>query len=270
MNTDTSFIQLNVHERAVLIEYRWIARNSPAAPVIVFLHEGLGSAAMWKDFPDRLCAATGARGLVYSRPGYGRSRLPPAGPPWGMDFMHRQAHELLPALLRELGVDAAPWLFGHSDGASIALLHAARHRVRGVMAVAPHIFVEELTIHGIAQARAAFETGDLRKRLAPYHDDVDAVFRRWRQIWLAPAFRRWSIERDIRVLTTPVLAIQGEDDEYGSLAQIRGIAHRLPHARTLEIAGCGHFPHRDRPELLIQACRDFLHSHEKAPHHPTH
>jgi pimeloyl-ACP methyl ester carboxylesterase len=229
----------------------------------VFLHEGLGSLAMWKDFPQRLCDAAQCRGLVYSRPGYGRSTPRSAEEAWGMDFMHRQAHEVLPALLGVLDIDTAahpPWLFGHSDGATIALLHAAQfpQRVAGAIVVAPHILVEDLSIASIEVARSAYLATDLRTRLARYHDDADSAFWGWNRIWLHPPFRAWTIETEIETITCPLFAVQGLDDEYGTLEQIRGISRRVPQTQLLELSDCGHSPHRDQPERLIAAASAFI------------
>jgi pimeloyl-ACP methyl ester carboxylesterase len=230
---------------------------------MVFLHEGLGSVSMWRDFPEQLCEAAGLRGLVYSRPGYGRSTPRPSHERWTPDFMHRQAFEVLPAFLEALGVDCAadkPWLFGHSDGGSIALLHAARfpERVAGTIVLAPHIRVEDLSIASIDQARIAYETTELRQRLARHHDDPDSAFRGWNDAWLDPAFRDWSIEDELVGLSGPLLAVQGLDDEYGTLEQIRGIARRLPQTQMLELPACGHSPHRDQPAALMQAVVEFV------------
>ena len=210
--------------------------------------------------PERFCRAQGLRGLVYSRAGYGRSTPKAPGERWAPDFMHRQAHEVLPALLAALGLER-PWLFGHSDGASIALLHAARYPVAGVVAVAPHVFVEEVSVTSIEAARAAYETTDLRARLARHHDDPDSAFRGWNDVWLDPAFRGWNIEEEIEPIRCPLLAVQGEDDEYGTLEQVRGIQRRLPKTRVLVIPKCGHSPHRDQPELLIREAGRFIASH---------
>jgi pimeloyl-ACP methyl ester carboxylesterase len=179
--------------------------------------------------------------------------------------MHRQAHEVLPALLSALQVTEAPWLFGHSDGGSIALLYAARHATAGVIVMAPHILVEDVSISSITEARETYENTDLRQRLTRYHDDVDSAFWGWNRIWLDPRFRSWNIEQDIRTITCPVLAIQGIDDEYGTLAQIRGIAHHVPHTHLLELPDCGHSPHRDQPEALIQGCATFFEAAQHAP-----
>jgi pimeloyl-ACP methyl ester carboxylesterase len=223
---------------------------------------------MWRDFPARLCEAAGARGLVYSRPGYGRSTPRPADQHWQPDFMHRQAREVLPALLRALGVDAQrdpPWLFGHSDGGSIALLYAAAfpQALQGAIVLAPHILVEEVSVTSIAQARQAYLDTDLRQRLARYHDDADSAFWGWNDIWLAPAFRHWSIEEEIAAIRSPLLAVQGIDDEYGTLEQVRGIARRVPGTQLLALPACGHSPHRDQPQAVIEATTAFLQSHRK-------
>jgi pimeloyl-ACP methyl ester carboxylesterase len=248
---------LDIGARHLDLEFRRIGIEDSPLPTVVFLHEGLGSVAMWKDFPERFCTANGLRGLVYSRYGYGRSTPKPAGERWAPDFMHREARLVLPAFLAALGIER-PWLFGHSDGGSIALLHAATHPVAGVVAVAPHILVEDVSIASIEKARIAYATTDLRARLGAYHDDPDSAFRGWNDIWLDPAFRTWSIEAELASITCPVLAAQGEDDEYGTLEQVRGIQRRLPKTRLLVIPKCGHSPHRDQPELLIREAGRFI------------
>jgi pimeloyl-ACP methyl ester carboxylesterase len=259
----TDFCAIEWAGRPVRIEYQWLGRERTDKPLMVFLHEGLGSVAMWRDFPQRLVDALGWRGLVYSRPGYGRSTPRAAEEAWGLDFMHRQAQEVLPALLEALGVDAdrePPWLLGHSDGGSIALLYAAAfpRRVAGAIVLAPHILVEDLSVTNIAKAREAYLTTDLKARLARYHDDPDSAFWGWNDIWLHPPFRDWSIEAELAAITCPLLAVQGLDDEYGTLAQIRGIADRVASAELLELPACGHSPHRDQPQALIRAVVDFV------------
>ncbi|HKW84240.1 MAG TPA: alpha/beta hydrolase [Burkholderiaceae bacterium] len=261
----TSFVEIEWRGGTQRIEHVWIAPQRRDRPLFVFLHEGLGSVAMWKDFPQRLCDALGCRGLVYSRPGYGRSTPRPKDEKWSVDFMHRQAHDVLPALLDALGVDTAadrPWLFGHSDGGSIALLHAAEfpQRVAGAVVLAPHILVEDISVESIARAKTAYRETDLRQRLGRHHDDPDSAFWGWNDIWLDPAFRSWSIESEIASIACPVLAVQGLDDEYGTLAQIRGIAKRVPQTQLLELASCGHSPHRDQPDALIEAVAGFVRS----------
>ncbi len=259
------FAQLDWRGQPLRLEYQWVGAAASATPPIVFLHEGLGSVAMWKDFPERLCADHGLRGLVFSRYGYGRSTPKPPAERWAPDFMHAQAHEVLPMLFAQLGIER-PWLFGHSDGGSIALLHAARFDVAGLVVVAPHLFVEDVSIASIEQARVAFEATDLRARLARYHDDPDSAFRGWSDIWLDPAFRGWNIEAELATIACPVLAVQGEDDEYGTLAQIRGIQTRLPKTRLLVMPECGHSPHRDQPDRLAAEAARFI--AENSPPHP--
>ena len=262
----SSHVELPWRDRTVRIEHRWIGAHAPVLPLVVFLHEGLGSLSLWRDFPDRLCAAAGCRGLVYSRPGYGRSTPRIAEEAWGVDFLHRQAHEVLPTLLAALGIDAErdpPWLFGHSDGASIALLYAAAwpQSIAGAVLLAPHIVVEDLAVASIAQARQAYLQTDLRERLARHHDDPDSAFWGWNDIWLHPPFKQWSIEDEIATITCPLLAIQGLEDEYGTLEQIRGIARRLPQTRLLELRDCAHSPQRDQPDAVIAAATAFLQEH---------
>jgi pimeloyl-ACP methyl ester carboxylesterase len=245
--------------RELRIEHEWVGSAAAGAAVMVFLHEGLGSVAMWRDFPARLCETLGMRGLVYSRPGYGQSTPRAPDEKWGPGFMHQQARDVLPALLRAVGVER-PWLFGHSDGGSIALLHAAAFpdRLRGAIVLAPHILVEELSVTSIEQAREAYLHTDLRQRLARYHDDPDSAFWGWNDVWLSAAFRHWSIEEEIAAIGCPLLAIQGLDDEYGTLEQIRGIARRVPQAKLLELPDCGHSPHKDQPEAVIEAVTGFV------------
>jgi len=259
-----------------LLQLEALQISGPAdGPLLVFLHEGLGSMSMWRDFPTQLCERLGARGLVYSRPGYGRSTPRSQDERWGVDFMHRQAHEVLPALLQTLKVQEPIWLVGHSDGGSIALLYAARHGsaangqsqapeappLAGAIVLAPHILVEEVSVRSIEQARQAYLHTDLRQRLARHHDDPDSAFWGWNDIWLSPAFRSWSIEADLHRIKVPVLAVQGVDDEYGTLEQIRGIARRVPQTELLELPACGHSPHRDQPERLIAEVGAFFQAH---------
>ena len=262
-----AFIDIDWAGRPVRIEHAWVGVSDPRAPLLVFLHEGLGSLAMWKDFPQQLCSAAGVRGLVYSRPGYGRSTPRAAEEAWGLDFMHRQAQQVLPALLAALNVQGRYGLFGHSDGGSIALLHAVHEpqRVASAIVVAPHILVEDLSLASIEQARAAYEQGELKQGLAKYHDDPDSAFYGWNRIWLHPPFKAWSIEQEIASIRAPLLAVQGLDDEYGTLEQIRGIQRRVPHTQLLELEACGHSPHRDQPQALIEAATAFIQFHGDAP-----
>lgn len=263
MSPHTQFAHIHWAGLPQRIEYTWLGSTDAAAPLMVFLHEGLGSLSMWRDFPQRVCEATGTRGLVYSRPGYGASTPRPPNEQWAPDFMHRQAHEVLPTLLHALGVDAKRqplWLFGHSDGGSIALLHAARFpaQVAGLVVLAPHILVEHVSIQGIEAARQAYIRTDLRQRLARHHDDPDSAFWGWNRVWLSPAFTSWNITDELHRITAPILAVQGVDDEYGTLAQIRGIAHEHPQTRLLELPSCGHSPHRDQPQAVLAAVANFV------------
>jgi pimeloyl-ACP methyl ester carboxylesterase len=255
----SSFAQLEWRGRPLSLEYQWVGSDDASRPVVVFLHEGLGSVAMWKDFPQRFCDEHGLRGLVYSRHGYGGSTPRPEHERWTPDFMHRQAREVLPALLNTLGIER-PWLFGHSDGGSIALLHAASfaEHLRGVIVLAPHIFVEDISVTSIAAAREAYLSQGLRERLARYHADVDSAFWGWNDIWLDPAFRDWNIEAELAHISCPVLAVQGEDDEYGTLEQVYGIARKAPQTEVLVLPQCGHSPHRDQPEALSREAGRFI------------
>ena len=259
----SQFADINWAEKHVRIEYQWVGSADTARPLMVFLHEGLGSVAMWKDFPQRLCEAANYRGLVYSRPGYGKSTPRAQDESWQPDFMHRQAFEVLPALLKALNVDTAvqkPWLFGHSDGGSIALLFAAKYPMNtaGTIVLALHILVEEISISSIEKAKIAYKKTDLRSKLSRFHDDVDSAFWGWNDIWLSPAFRHWNLMQAIKTITCPLLAVQGLDDEYGTLEQIHGIKRVVPATQLLELADCGHSPHRDQPEVLIDACVSFI------------
>jgi len=240
------------------LEIERIAAARADAPTLVFLHEGLGSVALWRDFPAKLAARTGAAVLIYSRRGYGKSDQLAA--PRKPDYMHDEALIVLPALLRELGI-ANPILIGHSDGASIALIHAGsgRFSVRALILEAPHVFVEDVTVVSIEQAKLAYRTTDLGKRLARYHDDPDHAFWGWNDIWLDPAFRAWNIEAYLPGVRSPVLAIQGADDEYGSLAQLdaieRGVAGPF---ERLVLAQCKHSPHRDQEAATLEAMARFI------------
>ncbi len=251
------FAALAWHGQPVQIEYQWVGKPASPHPAVVFLHEGLGSVSMWRQFPANFCAAHGLRGLVFSRVGYGRSTPKHADEHWPPDFMHQQAHDFLPRFLAQLGV-VKPWLFGHSDGGSIALLHAARFDVAGVVAVAPHLFVEAISIASIEKAREAYAATDLKQRLARHHDDPDSAFRGWNDAWLSPAFRHWNIEAEVAAITCPVLAVQGEADEYGTLEQIRAIARHAPQTKLLVIGQCGHSPHRDVPDVLSREAGRFI------------
>jgi pimeloyl-ACP methyl ester carboxylesterase len=227
-------------------------------PWLVFLHEGLGSAAQWRDFPDRIAAAARCPALIYSRHGHGQSE--PLAGPRGPDYMHHEALVVLPALLGRLGIER-PLLVGHSDGASIALIHAggAGRAVAGLVLMAPHVFVEPISIQGIAAAGEVFRATDLAQRLGRYHRDPVATFRGWNDIWLSPAFRDWNIERFLPAIAAPALLIQGREDEYGSLAQLDAIERGLGGpVERLVLADCRHAPQRDQPAATEAAILRFL------------
>lgn len=258
------------------LEVEHIPGGPDRAP-LVFLHEGLGSVAMWSQrdrcWPRELCAATGRSGWLYSRRGYGQSDPVEdvRGEPrmqgfWHVgrhepDYMHREALDVLPALLAQWGV-SRPVLVGHSDGATIALLHACRHPLSACVAIAPHVFVEAVSLNSIAQARETYLAGigerGLRQRLSRYHRDVDNAFWQWNDVWLSPAFASYDIREDCRRITAPLMVLQGVDDEYGTLAQVHEIGWRVPHAQTLELPSCGHSPHRDQPDRLTDEVAGFL------------
>jgi pimeloyl-ACP methyl ester carboxylesterase len=233
------------------------AHPRPGAPAMVFLHEGLGSVSMWRDFPQRVADATGCEAVVFSRHGYGKST--PIAEPRGVRYMHDEALVTLPALLDALGVEA-PFLFGHSDGGSIALIHAggAHRPLAGIIVMAPHVLVEEVSVTSIEQAKLAYRDTDLKSRLGRYHADVDSAFWGWNDIWLHPEFRNWNIEEYLPTIACPVMAIQGEDDEYGTMDQIERIAQGAKDVDLVKLADCRHSPHKDQPEAVIDAVAGFV------------
>jgi pimeloyl-ACP methyl ester carboxylesterase len=242
------------------LESEWHGPGPEAAPTLVFLHEGLGSVSMWRDFPARLAQATGLGALVYSRAGYGRSDPVPLPRP--LRFMDDEALTFLPDVLDAASVRDAI-LVGHSDGGSIALLHAGSgrgDRVRGLVLEAPHVFCEELSVRSIAAAAKRYREGDLRRALERHHGaNVDVAFWGWNRAWLDPRFRDWNIEASLSGVRVPVLLIQGEDDEYGTLRQLDAIEKgcRGPVER-LVLEQCGHSPHRDQPERTLEAMATFV------------
>jgi pimeloyl-ACP methyl ester carboxylesterase len=243
------------------LEFRWFG-DGDRNDAIVLLHEGLGSVSMWKSFPQRLAERTGRPVLAYSRSSYGSST--PLAARRDPDYMHHEAETVLPALLSALNIQT-PVLLGHSDGASIALLFASRHPTRAVIVEAPHVFVEDLTVESIAQAKVAYETTDLRARLNRYHDEVDGAFWGWNDIWLDPRFRSWNIEDRLADIDVPILVIQGFQDEYGTSAQLDAISAKAKDATLLMIDQCAHSPHRDQPAAVLDAIATFLAEKDPLP-----
>ncbi|MFN3348709.1 alpha/beta fold hydrolase [Pseudorhodoplanes sp.] len=249
------------------LEYRMIGPRPDRAPTLVLLHEGLGCVAMWNDFPDKLAAATGCGVFVYSRAGYGKSSPVPLPRPIG--YMHDEARTSLPRLLDAIGFQRGI-LVGHSDGASIAAIYAGSHqdhRVRGLVLMAPHFIVEDISVKSIAEAREAYNTGDLRARLAKYHSNVDVAFRGWNDVWLENDFRTWDISEELAYIRVPILIVQGEDDQYGTVRQIE-IAQEECYC-PVDVAllpGVKHNPAREAADVTLRAVSDFvtriLHGHE--------
>ncbi len=245
------------------LECRWVGEAAAEGPVLVFLHEGLGCVALWRGFPEALCQALGLRGIVYSRAGYGRSDA--CVLPRPSTYLHAEALEVLPKVLDRASVQEAV-LIGHSDGGSIALIHAsadAAGRVKAIVTLAAHVFNEELSIQGIREAREAFETGDLRSRLEKYHGaNVDCAFYGWNDTWLGAEFRDWNLEAFLPGIEVPALILQGANDQYGSPFQVAAIVAGIGcYAKSALIPDCGHAPHLEQPEVTIALIREFLGPH---------
>lgn len=247
----------HLHLQGRRVEYRDVPASNPDRPPLVLLHEGLGSASMWGRFPEKLAAATGCRVLAASRAGYGHSD--PTTHERTPAYHRVEVEGDLPAFLDALELER-PVLVGHSDGGTIALLFGATHptRARGLVAMAPHEFIEEVTLAGIRETGQLWRSTDLRERLARHHADPDRVFREWHDVWLSAPYRDWTMEAELSAITCPVLAIQGLEDQYGSLRQIEVIAERAPQTRLLVLPDCGHSPHRDQEALVLEAIGAFL------------
>ena len=244
------------------LEYRWIEPTARDRPVLVFLHEGLGSIAQWKSFPDVVAKATGCGALIYSRYGFGQSD--PLAEPRDVDYLAHEALVVLPEVLAERGI-VDPILIGHSDGATIALLYASdpRWSTRATVIEAPHVFVEDVGLTGIECAREAYRDGDLRRRLGKYHRDVDAMFDGWAETWLRPEFRAWNMESRLPGVRCPVLLIQGLDDPYGSMAQVDAITRQVSGPVTvLLLPECAHAPHVEREHEVCEAMVRFIATHD--------
>lgn len=240
------------------LEYRMIGPSSETAPTLVMLHEGLGSVGLWGDFPEKLQAATGAGVFAYSRAGYGSSS--PAKLPRPVDYMHREALDVLPKLLDRIGFRRG-LLVGHSDGASIAAIYAGAHqdhRLHGLALLAPHFIVEDISVKSIAEIKTAYETTNLKEKLARWHKDVDNAFHGWNDAWLDPAFRDWDISEYLAYIRVPVLIVQGADDQYGTIRQVE-IARDECYCPVdvAAIAGAGHSPHREAPAVTLDAVTEF-------------
>ncbi len=237
------------------LEVLRLPAKNPAAPELVFLHEGLGSVSLWKDFPARVAHATGCPVTVYSR--YGSGHSDPQAAPHAVTYMHDEAQKTLPDLLAQLKIEN-PILVGHSDGGSISLIYAGTfHHVRGLILLAPHVFVEDLSVQSIADEKVRFETSNMPEKMARHHKDAARTFWGWNDIWLHAEFRHWNIEEYLPRISCPILAIQGRDDQYGTMAQVEAIARqaRGP-VEILALDDCRHSAHRDQPEAVLEAiCR---------------
>jgi pimeloyl-ACP methyl ester carboxylesterase len=241
------------------LSYEWIGAAARGGPTLVFLHEGLGSIGQWRDFPAKLADATGCRALVYDRYGYGQSEVLEE-PRRTVRFMHDEALLFLPEIRERLKI-ADCILVGHSDGASIALIHAgAGHAARGVAVMAPHVFIEPICLSAIEKAKQTFETTDLAQKLARYHRDARKTFYGWAEVWTEENFRRWDIREEyLAGIEAPVLAIQGYGDEYGTMAQLDDIARTVSGpCELLKLEDCGHAPFRDQPERTLAALTGFI------------
>lgn len=254
MRSEAKWVCAGGH-RLEVVEY---AARQAARPTLVLLHEGLGSVAMWRGFPAEVARVTGCRTVVYSRYGYGQSD--PLETPRQPDYLHHEAREVLPEVLAALAIEK-PVLIGHSDGGSITLIHAGSGcAVAGLIVMAPHCFVEDLTIHGIEEAGRAARNTDLLARLARFHRDSRKTFQGWHDIWLHPDFRAWNIEDVLPAIRCPIIAIQGVGDEYGTMAQIEAITRGATgvEVELLALADCGHSPHKDQPEAVLNAIARLL------------
>jgi pimeloyl-ACP methyl ester carboxylesterase len=261
------------------LEVQRLTSNDRGKPTIVFLHEGLGSVSAWRDFPAKIVERTGCSAVVYSRYGYGNSE--PLSEPRNSHYLHDEALHALPELLTKLSIEN-PILLGHSDGASIALIFAgansaganrveakgsgangnragASRRVRGLIVIAPHVFVEHASVTGVAATKVAFETTDFAEKLAKHHRDTASAFLGWSNIVLNPDFHSWNIEEYVSRITCPVLAVQGVEDEYATLAHLDAISRLVPATvERLHLSNCGHSPHREQPEELLNAVAGFI------------
>lgn len=258
--TESAFTTIDT----VKLESRWFGPAPQDAPTIVLLHEGLGCVGLWGDFPQKLAQATGCGVFAYSRRGYGASDR--VALPRPLTYMHEEAQIVLPRLLDVIGFRRG-FLVGHSDGASIAAIFAGSvedERVRGVALIAPHVFVEDISVRSIAEAKTAYEQGDLKRKLARWHADVDGAFYGWNGAWLDPEFRKWDLTGFLPAIAKPVQVVQGEADQYGTMAQVDAIAKGCAGpVETVKLPGVGHSPHREAPQGLLEAASAFIAKCEK-------
>ncbi|WP_170942401.1 alpha/beta fold hydrolase [Noviherbaspirillum denitrificans] len=259
-------VELQVEGRGVRLEYARILAADDGAPLIVFLHEGLGSLSMWGDWPQRLCRATNTRGLVFSRYGYGHSTPRPTGN-WPSDYLELEARVMLPALFAALDIQPEKEkviLFGHSDGGTIALLHSAMfpHTLAATIVLAPHEFVEEVGTQRIKTLQQGFNGSSLARMLKEHHADPTGVFRGWSELWVADRYRDWNIEHWLSRITCPLMVAQGAQDQYGTLEQVHAVTRAVPHAESVILENCRHIPHQEQPEALLNHVRRFLSLHE--------
>lgn len=252
--TPTGFLSIG----SASLEYKWLAPLVPDAPTIVMLHEGLGSVGLWNDFPEKLQQATGAGIFAYSRAGYGQSS--PVALPRPLDYMQREALDVLPKVLDAISFKRG-LLLGHSDGGSIAAIYAGAHqdhRLQGIALIAPHFIVEDISVKSIAAIKTAYETTDLKPKLARWHKDVDTAFYGWNGAWLDPKFRDWDISEYLAYIRVPVMVVQGVDDPYGTLRQVEIAQEECYCPVDVEvISGAGHSPHRDAPAATLDAIEQF-------------
>lgn len=261
ISADNPYVHIRRNGQEVALEYQFINAEGRQAPLIVFLHEGMGSINMWRGWPAKVCLQLQCRGLVYSRYGYGQSTPRQAHERRTINYLHEEAADELPAVLEALGLGNEQLvLYGHSDGGSIALIYAALFptRVQAIAVAAPHIFVEDVTLRGLRAARKVYEAKGLDARLGRYHRDPETVFLSWNDTWLTDEFKHWNIEALLPRIRCPVLAIQGQDDEFGSLAQITDIQRHTPQTRLCVIPECGHSPHRDASDIVIRELGKFI------------
>ncbi len=252
---DSGFLTIGAQR----LEYRMLGPRPDAAPTLLLLHEGIGCVGLWGGFPEKLQAVTGAGVFVYSRAGYGQSS--PVALPRPLTYMHDEAREVLPRLLDEIGFQRG-LLLGHSDGASIAAIYAGTHqdhRIGGLVLIAPHFFTEDSGIAAIVEAARSYENGDLRARLSRWHKDVDNAFKGWNGTWLDPGFRQWDITEQLAYIRVPILIVQGEDDQYGTVRQIE-TAERECYCpvEVVLLPGSKHLPQREAPEATLKAITEFV------------